>query len=233
MSNSREPSPEGDHPSPARLDNPETHIEPESRRHIRTITQSHPQDFIGHALPVQNNDPILRYLPLYVVILSAVCMYIGMKSEAGCNFECMMQSIIDAFNTRGGNKRTSGMRRTRGIRNKRKPRITQHNTGNTSTSKNKQGSLSEVLPKELLDLKIGDSASITKIKDWIDKNKDNIEDEKLKILVTNLLESKEYNLENDEISRLSSLTVKQFIVKHKKQFLLVIRKLIKQMKNVE
>jgi hypothetical protein len=209
MSNSREPSPEGDHPLP--------NTASESRRRIPPITPSHPQDFIGHDLPVQNNDPILQYLPLSVVIWCAVLIYRGVKLEAGCDFECMMKNIINMFNTRGGNGRT------RRPRNKGK----QRNMGNTRASKNKQGSFSKVLPKELLNLKIGNPASITKIKDWINKNKDNIKDEDLSTLLNNLLESKEYGLQDDEIYiPSSSETVKQFIVGHKKQFLRIIRKLV-------
>lgn len=77
-----------------------------------------------------------------------------------------------------------------------------------------------VLPSELLNLKVGSSA-LKIIKKWILDNIDKVKDEKLKVLINELLKTGEESL--SKLSKTNSptsstKTVGQFIEENKRQF---------------
>ena len=183
--------------------------------------------FIFNALGI-----LERNTCLFAFILAAACIYKGMKSEAGCDGECIIRELLDLFRTRGGTLESTPTSKTRTSTSKTRTSTSKTRTPTKmrNTIRSKKGSPSmispskvfhnNVLPSELLNLKVGSSA-LKIIKKWILDNIDKVKDEKLKVLINELLKTGEESL--SKLSKTNSptsstKTVGQFIVENKRQF---------------
>lgn len=193
--------------------------------------------FIFNALGFISNafDIIERKigLGLFCFIYGAAWLYIGMRLDAGCDFECMIRELLDLFRTRGGTLESTPTSKTRTPTSKTRTSTskTRSPTKMRNTIRSKKGSPSmispskvfpnKVLPSELLNLKVGSSA-LKIIKKWILDNIDKVKDEKIKVLINELLKTGEESL--SKLSKTNSptsstKTVGQFIEENKEKFL--------------
>jgi hypothetical protein len=160
------------------------------------------------------HDKFMRKFYLFSIIYAVSITFIGMMSEANCDYNCVIAKLFEAFGRRGGNRKTRGGRDELSLPTRKSATMKKRSALKSPGSK--------ILPRELLNLNVGSDA-IIQMKEWISANISKVKDEKIRRLVNKLLKKGEKSFSKTKMAASSPQTVRQFIVKNKEEFIEYVR----------